>query len=254
MNRAFRIFIIGGVCAMGIGPALAQETVNLEELEARLKKAQAEDAAQKAEANRKAEAARRAAAEMGTLVIEADAVCMLRIDGEDKGLLYPGEVKTVRVQSGQQLIDCVSTESPQAKVREIREVEAGAKLVLTLSLADKVTREAQAHFSERTEDASGKNAKSRSNVLGLVIESLDADQRRALELSSDEGVLVSRVTGRAAQRAGLRSGDVVLMIGKARVGNVDEAVVAVKSGEPVMLLVRRSDTTQFVTVMPEAEK
>ena len=92
-----------------------------------------------------------------------------------------------------------------------------------------------------------------STPLGFAVEDLSDTQREALGLDANEGVLVTRVTGPAAQR--LRSGDVILMVGKTRVGSTaafNRATKAVKSDEPVMLLVRRGDVTQFITVTPTA--
>ncbi len=153
------------------------------------------------------------------------------------------------VEGSSQLPPLVGATAPGQKTT-VKVFRDGKSLALPITVGE-LPRDGKAQA------ASGKTTESRGNALGLVIESLDADQRRALELAGDEGVLVSRVAGRAAQRAGLRPGDVVLMVGKTRVGSVeafDKAVAAVKSGEPVMLLVRRGDATQFVTVTPEAEK
>lgn len=93
---------------------------------------------------------------------------------------------------------------------------------------------------------------SQDNALGFAVEALDANQRKALGLGADEGVVVSRITGPAARH--LSPGDVLLMVGKTRVGNVAQFQAAtrnLKPGEPLMLLVRRGDITQFVTVTPE---
>ena len=91
--------------------------------------------------------------------------------------------------------------------------------------------------------------------LGFGVDDLTAAQREALGLGEGEGVVVTRVNGSAAQR--LRSGDVILMVGKTRVGSIAEfnqATKAIKAGTPVMLLVRRGDVTQFVTVTPPAAR
>jgi serine protease Do len=91
------------------------------------------------------------------------------------------------------------------------------------------------------------------NVLGLVVEDLDAQARGELGLEADEGVLIARLVGLAGSRAGLRPGDVVLMVGQTRVGSAAAFNAAVKDarpGVPVMLLVRRGEQTQFVAVTP----
>ncbi|MCX7556726.1 DegQ family serine endoprotease [Xanthomonadaceae bacterium JHOS43] len=90
-----------------------------------------------------------------------------------------------------------------------------------------------------------------TNPLGFGVDDLSAAQREALGLGEDEGVVVTRVGGSVAQR--LRAGDVILMVGKTKVGSVaqfNQVAKNAKAGEPVMLLVRRGDVTQFVTVTP----
>jgi serine protease Do len=93
------------------------------------------------------------------------------------------------------------------------------------------------------------------NALGLVVQDLAPEQRKALELEPTQGVVISRVVGAPGRRAGLQAGDIVLMVGRTSVGTAAEFNAAVKSaapGEPVMLLVRREDQTQFVAVTPPA--
>jgi len=93
-----------------------------------------------------------------------------------------------------------------------------------------------------------------SNLLGLVVDDITAEQRKALDLETGQGVVVTRVVGSAATRAGLRGGDIVLMVGRQSVGDVEafnKAVANLKAGEPVMLLVRRGEQTQFLTLTPQ---
>ena len=88
------------------------------------------------------------------------------------------------------------------------------------------------------------------NPLGLAVDDLTAEQRKQLELKSDEGVVVARVAG-AARSSAVQPGDIVLMVGRTKVKNAVEfnaAVKDVKAGDSVMLLVRREGATSFVTV------
>ena len=87
--------------------------------------------------------------------------------------------------------------------------------------------------------------------LGLTVRDLTQDERSQLELSADEGVLIERVTGAEARRAGLQSGDIVLRVGRTTVKTAAEfeaAAKAVRAGQAVMLLVRRGETTLFVPI------
>lgn len=91
------------------------------------------------------------------------------------------------------------------------------------------------------------------NPLGLVGQPLEADDRRQLGLAANEGVGIASVEGLAARRAGLQPGDVVLQVGRTKVGSpaeLDRALAGVKPGQTVMLLVRRGNASQFVAVTP----
>ncbi len=103
--------------------------------------------------------------------------------------------------------------------------------------------------------AGGSEAAAGGTALGLAVEALTSEQREQLGLDEGQGVLVRRVTGMAARRAGLQPGDVVLMVGRTEVGSPSafrEAVEASPEGQAVMLLVRRGDATQFITVSPRS--
>jgi serine protease Do len=94
-------------------------------------------------------------------------------------------------------------------------------------------------------------AKARSgNVLGIVVDDLTAEQRKQLGVK-DQGVVVTDIKSAAARRSALQPGDVVLMVGRKPVKSADEfnsAVKDAKSGDSVMMLVKREDQTQFVAV------
>jgi len=90
-----------------------------------------------------------------------------------------------------------------------------------------------------------------ANALGVVVDDITADQRKQIGLDTQEGVVVTKITGAAARRAALAPGDVILMVGRKPVKSVAEfntAVKGVKPGDSVMLLVRREDATSFIAV------
>ncbi len=60
------------------------------------------------------------------------------------------------------------------------------------------------------------DATSPANALGLVVDDITAEQRKQIGLDSDEGVVVTKITGAAAKRAALAPGDVILMVGRSR--------------------------------------
>lgn len=88
------------------------------------------------------------------------------------------------------------------------------------------------------------------NVLGLSVSDLSASQLS--ELKIDGGVLIEASEG-AAARSGLRAGDIVLRVNNTDIKDVSQFNAVVAKLEPkktVLLLVRRGDSSQFVTVKP----
>jgi serine protease Do len=94
-----------------------------------------------------------------------------------------------------------------------------------------------------------------SNALGLAVEGVGADRRRELE-APEGGVLVTRVESDAAWRAGLRPGDIILMINSESVDGVDsfeDIVGDIGVGKAVALRVWRDGATTFFAYTPSEE-
>jgi len=82
--------------------------------------------------------------------------------------------------------------------------------------------------------------------LGIAVRPLSADERRSADL--DHGLVVQDVAG-AAERAGVRPGDVIVAVNDTPVKSVEELKSAVdKSGKTVALLVQRNDARIFIPV------
>jgi len=95
-----------------------------------------------------------------------------------------------------------------------------------------------------------------SNALGLQVEPIRDDMRRALG-DPDGGVVVTQVESDAAFRAGIRRGDVILMINNEKIEDVDSferAVKSVPAGKAVALRVMREGVTRFIAYTPAAEE
>lgn len=94
-----------------------------------------------------------------------------------------------------------------------------------------------------------------SNELGLAVESIDSETRRRLG-NPQGGVLITAVESDNAYRAGVRRGQVILMINNQAVSDMDDfraMVDGLESGRTVALLLHRSDgSTTFVAYTPEA--
>ena len=93
------------------------------------------------------------------------------------------------------------------------------------------------------------------NVLGLVVENINSDRRR--ELGDPEGgVVITDIESDDAWRAGLRPGDVILMINNRDVADLDGFGALVENVEPnraVALRVWRNGTANFIAYTPRVE-
>jgi len=94
-----------------------------------------------------------------------------------------------------------------------------------------------------------------SNLLGLQVEPVPEEQRRALG-DPEGGVLVSRVESDQAYRAGVREGDVILMINSEVVKDIssfEDIVDSLKPGKAVALRIMRDGVTRFIAYTPVVE-
>nr|WP_308597847.1 DegQ family serine endoprotease [Massilia sp. BJB1822] len=96
-------------------------------------------------------------------------------------------------------------------------------------------------------------ADSPANALGFKVSDLTAAQKRELGVSG--GVVVDGAEGVAA-RAGLREGDILLQLNNAEIVDAKQFNAAVAKLDPKkasVVLVRRGDTAQFVSLRPSAK-
>jgi serine protease Do len=93
----------------------------------------------------------------------------------------------------------------------------------------------------------------KANALGLKVIDLSADQKK--ELGVDGGVLVDSAEGVAAN-ASLEEGDVLLQLNNTEIKNVkqfNELVAKLDPKKPSVILVRRDDSTRFISLRPSAK-
>ena len=98
-------------------------------------------------------------------------------------------------------------------------------------------------------------AQNTENALGLEIENINADRRRELG-DPDGGVLISNIDSDAAWRAGLRPGDVILMINNRMVESLEDfatLVAEVDADRAVVLRVWRNGTASFIAYTPQSD-
>jgi serine protease Do len=169
----------------------------------------------------------------------------------EKAGIQPGDVilsfNGVTIDSSGDLPPLVGSNPPgtEARVEVSRNGKEKTFTVVLDALED------DALGSQLAADDSGRQ----SNALGLQVESISAEARRALG-DPDGGVLLSRVESDAAYRAGLRRGDVILMINNQPVGDVedfDRIVAALPPGKAVALRIMRDGVTRFVAYTPTVE-
>jgi serine protease Do len=92
---------------------------------------------------------------------------------------------------------------------------------------------------------------SEKNRLGLVVTELTDEQRSELDIQEEGGVIVDEVDKGPGHQAGLRRGDVILMLNHTRILNVNEFQDLVKdlpAGKTVPILVHRSNGVLFLAI------
>ncbi len=94
-----------------------------------------------------------------------------------------------------------------------------------------------------------------TNALGLGVESISEERRRQLG-DPEGGVLVGSVDSDRAYRAGVRQGDVLLMINNQQIAGIDDfnsVVESIEPGRSVALLIWRNGSTSFIAYTPETD-
>jgi len=160
----------------------------------------------------------------------------------ERGGMQPGDVilkfEGKEVPSSSELPRMVGATKPGSKVKvEVWRNRAAKELTLTLGEWENDT------IAAKTEPQPEK-----ANKLGLTLAELSAEDKRSLKV--EIGLLVQQVSG-AAEKAGVRRGDVVLALGGEKVSSVDQfaKLLAKQSNEKnVALLIQRGDRILFVPV------
>lgn len=123
----------------------------------------------------------------------------------------------------------------------------GALRDLTLTIAELESDDATVAPQKKSKAAQTPNS------LGLTVSDLTPAQIKDLKIEG--GVLVESVEG-ASARSGLRAGDVLLRLNNTDIKDARQFAALVAKLEPkktALLLVRRGDSSQFVTVKPIAQ-
>lgn len=101
----------------------------------------------------------------------------------------------------------------------------------------------------------GGESETPSNALGLAVEPLEGEQRRRYE-NAEGGVIIAEVESDRAYRAGIRRGQLILMINNQPVDSIEDfnrIVDDIKPGAAVALLIQQpGGATAFLAYRPES--
>ena len=89
--------------------------------------------------------------------------------------------------------------------------------------------------------------------LGLVVRDMTDEERASVDIS-EQGVVVSKVSVGPAEQAGIRAGDLILMLNSEKVGNSDDfarLVAELPQGKAVSVLVQRQGNPIFLALKLE---
>ncbi len=97
----------------------------------------------------------------------------------------------------------------------------------------------------------GKPQVAKENRLGMVVESLNAEQRQRLNLEDDKGVRVTNVAPGPALDAGIRRGDIILMLNNAPVKSAaqfEALIETLPTDKAVPVLIQRRNSPVFLAL------
>jgi len=161
----------------------------------------------------------------------------------EKAGMQPGDVilkfEGKRVPNSSELPRMVGATKPGSKTKvEVWRNRAVKELSITLAEWD----------DEKVASAKAEPKAEKANKLGLTLADINAEDKRKLGL--DGGVLVENVSG-AAEKAGLRRGDILLSLGGEKIAGVEQFAKLLdqhKQEKTIALLIRRGDRLLFVPV------
>lgn len=166
-----------------------------------------------------------------------------------KGGLQVGDVilafNQQPLSNSSQLPPLVGT-MPIGEDARLKVLRNGKEIDLTVRISELPSEEAQ----DQPEKSSAPEA-ARSNKLGLVFSELTADERKRLELSDDEGVLVREVHEGPAATAGVDPGDVVLMVDGKKISSLSQLqqiISEVPNGKTVAMLLLKPQGPVFIAL------
>ncbi len=209
---------------------------------------------------------------MGQIPISEELAEALGLPKKDPGVMVdaveeggPADKAGVKAQDIIQKVDGKVVRANVDIQRLVFPKAPGSKAVLTIWRDGKV-RDVTATVVELVETADAsprvtpkldkdKADKSKPDRLGLIVEEVDADDKKLMSISS--GVIISEVTGNAA-KAGLRAGDAILRVNTVEIKSVsqfNEIVSKLDDKRTVALLVKREELpARYITLKLDTAK
>jgi serine protease Do len=132
-----------------------------------------------------------------------------------------------------------TTVGEKAKIEVLR---AGKQQALTVTI-EELPDETAAADDESTPPPP-------ANRLGVVVRNLSPEQRELLDTDND-GVWIENVEVGPADQAGLRAGDLILMLNNQRIPDVasfNKILESLAPGRPVAVLIQRADSRMFYAI------
>jgi serine protease Do len=133
----------------------------------------------------------------------------------------------------------------------VKVLRQGQKKTLEVTIAE---------LPEQAEMAGGQNGgqpgAAAGNALNIVVENPSADQRNQLGLEPGQGVLVTRISEGPASKAGIRQGDVILLMNNDKVTDVkkfDEIMDSLPKGKSIPILIQRRGNPIFLALKLEKD-
>ena len=130
---------------------------------------------------------------------------------------------------------------------DIKVIRAGKKKMVNVTIGQLPESE-----TASLDDDNASSKQDKTGLLGMSVRDLTKLEKKQLAL--DNGVLVTIVEAdSAAARAGLKKGDIILLMNKHKIKNTGEykaAVGALKKGKSAAVLVKRGKGSQFLVLKP----
>ncbi len=140
--------------------------------------------------------------------------------------------------------------TPINKPVKIKVMRDGKPQILMVTIGELPTEDALANAS--TDSRGGGIEEGRIKVR---VDNLTAEQRKALALPEKQGVLVTQIKEGAARDAGIREGDVLMMMNNVKITDTKQfrdLVASLPVGKPVAVLLQRRDGAVFLALkVPE---